>query len=66
MLKKSYPLQNTNRLVAAKTCYFGVGGGTRLFEDALAIDGFFTSRVVFIMDSGVQREILELRAVSPP
>ncbi|XP_037563784.1 histidine protein methyltransferase 1 homolog [Dermacentor silvarum] len=53
-------------LVAAKTCYFGVGGGTRLFEDALAVDGFFTSRVVFVTDSGVQREILELRVMPPP
>lgn len=53
-------------LVAAKTCYFGVGGGTRLFEDALATDGFFSSRVVFVMDSGVQREILELRVVPVP
>uniref|UniRef100_A0A023GKN9 protein-histidine N-methyltransferase n=1 Tax=Amblyomma triste TaxID=251400 RepID=A0A023GKN9_AMBTT len=51
-------------LVAAKTCYFGVGGGTRLFEDALAEDGFFTSRVVFVTDVGVQREILELRVRS--
>ncbi|KAK8763930.1 hypothetical protein V5799_033463 [Amblyomma americanum] len=52
-------------LVSAKTCYFGVGGGTRLFEDALVKDGFFSSRVVFVMDSGVQREILELRVRSP-
>uniref|UniRef100_A0A1E1XIP7 protein-histidine N-methyltransferase n=1 Tax=Amblyomma aureolatum TaxID=187763 RepID=A0A1E1XIP7_9ACAR len=52
-------------LVAAKTCYFGVGGGTRLFEDALAKDGFFTSRVAFVTDTGVQREILELRVRSP-
>ncbi|XP_037291990.2 histidine protein methyltransferase 1 homolog [Rhipicephalus microplus] len=53
-------------LVAAKTCYFGVGGGTRLFEDALAVDGFFRSRVVFTTNSGVQREILELRVAPLP
>ncbi|CAN7996382.1 unnamed protein product [Ixodes hexagonus] len=51
-------------LVAAKTCYFGVGGGTRQFEEALASDGTFESRVVFVTDTGVQREILELRRKS--
>lgn len=48
-------------LVAAKTCYFGLGGGTRQFEASLEADGTFESRVVFVTDSGVQREILELR-----
>lgn len=63
ILKKAIKCNGTV-LVAAKTCYFGVGGGTRLFEDALAQDGFFTSRVVFVTDVGVQREILELRVRS--
>lgn len=60
ILKKAVK-HNGTVLVAAKTCYFGVGGGTRLFEDALAQDGFFTSRVVSFTDDGVEREILELR-----
>uniref|UniRef100_A0A6B0V5J4 Uncharacterized protein n=1 Tax=Ixodes ricinus TaxID=34613 RepID=A0A6B0V5J4_IXORI len=51
-------------LVAAKTCYFGVGGGTRQFEETVASDGTFKSRVVFVTDTGVQREILELRRKS--
>lgn len=63
ILKKAIK-HNGTVLVAAKTCYFGVGGGTRLFEAALAQDGFFTFRVVFVTDVGVQREILELRVKS--
>lgn len=63
ILKKAIKCNGTI-LVAAKTCYFGVGGGTRLFEDALAQDGFFKSDVVFVTDVGVQREILELRVKS--
>ncbi|CAN8020991.1 unnamed protein product [Ixodes persulcatus] len=51
-------------LVAAKTCYFGVGGGTRQFEETVASDGTFKCRVVFVTDTGVQREILELRRKS--
>lgn len=48
-------------LLAAKTCYFGVGGGTREFDDVVAKDGTFESKVVFVTDTGVQREILELQ-----
>ncbi|XP_064454755.1 histidine protein methyltransferase 1 homolog [Ornithodoros turicata] len=48
-------------LLAAKTCYFGVGGGTREFEDHVVKEGTFQSKVVFVTDVGVQREILELR-----
>ena len=33
------------RLVAAKTYYFGVGGGTRQLEEAVHADGAMTSKV---------------------
>ncbi|XP_037085571.1 histidine protein methyltransferase 1 homolog [Pollicipes pollicipes] len=48
-------------LVAAKTCYFGVGGGTRAFEQAVLEDGRFSSEVVFATQQGLQREILRLK-----
>ena len=47
-------------LVAAKTFYFGVGGGTRAFEQAVLEDGRFSSEVVFATKQGLQREILRL------
>ncbi|XP_065341584.1 histidine protein methyltransferase 1 homolog [Cloeon dipterum] len=46
--------------VAAKTYYFGVGGGTRQFEEALETDGVFKSEVVWKFDAGLNREILKL------
>ena len=33
------------RLVAAKTYYFGVGGGTRQLEEAVLTDGQMSSKV---------------------
>ena len=39
-------------LLAAKTFYFGVGGGTRAFEQAVLEDGRFTSEVVFATKQG--------------
>ncbi|XP_043208620.1 histidine protein methyltransferase 1 homolog [Amphibalanus amphitrite] len=47
-------------LVAAKTFYFGVGGGTRAFEQAVLEDGRFSSEVVFSTKQGLHREILRL------
>lgn len=52
-------------LLAAKTYYFGVGGGLRLFEKALQEDGHFSHRTAWECESGVKREILELK-VKPP
>ena len=47
--------------IAAKTYYFGVGGGTRSFEDFVRSSGTsLTSSVVKIIPASVQREILQL------
>ena len=45
-------------LVAAKTFYFGVGGGTRAFEQAVLEDGRFTSEVVLAIRQGQCRPCL--------
>lgn len=50
-------------LVAAKTHYFGVGGGLRQFESLIKNDGRFTSNVLWNSTDGVLREILELRMI---
>ncbi|XP_041979432.1 histidine protein methyltransferase 1 homolog [Aricia agestis] len=46
-------------LVAAKTCYFGVGGSVRQFEKAVS-DSNLSCEVVWKNDSGIQREILKI------
>uniref|UniRef100_A0A182RGG9 protein-histidine N-methyltransferase n=1 Tax=Anopheles funestus TaxID=62324 RepID=A0A182RGG9_ANOFN len=46
--------------IAAKTYYFGVGGGVRLFEQAIDKDGRFRHEVVWKCDTGVKREIVRL------
>ncbi|XP_053675984.1 histidine protein methyltransferase 1 homolog [Anopheles nili] len=46
--------------LAAKTYYFGVGGGARLFEKAMDSDGRFQHEVAWKCDSGVKREILKI------
>lgn len=46
--------------LAAKTCYFGVGGGAREFEEYVRMEGVFDLIVVKELDNGVQREILKL------
>ncbi|XP_049533738.1 histidine protein methyltransferase 1 homolog [Anopheles darlingi] len=46
--------------LAAKTYYFGVGGGTRLFETEMEEDGRFRYKVVWKCSSGVKREILKI------
>ncbi|XP_014098632.3 histidine protein methyltransferase 1 homolog [Bactrocera oleae] len=48
-------------LVAAKTYYFGVGGGLRQFEELITSDKRFQCKVVWSSVQGVGREILELR-----
>ena len=47
-------------LLAAKTCYFGVGGGLRQFEKVLEESGKWEYKTVRKIDQGVKREILEL------
>ncbi|ELU05102.1 hypothetical protein CAPTEDRAFT_228634 [Capitella teleta] len=47
--------------LAAKTCYFGVGGSLRTFEKYLKDDKTFDFKVCHKVEEGVQREILELK-----
>lgn len=46
--------------LAAKTYYFGVGGGVRAFEALLLADGALQSEVVWKSTENVQREILKI------
>ena len=48
--------------VAAKSYYFGVGGGTAAFRQLVEADGVFACRAVAVVDDGVsnKREVLEL------
>ena len=48
--------------IAAKSYYFGVGGGTAAFKALLATDGTFKSRLAAVIDDGAsnKREILVL------
>ncbi|XP_035908733.1 histidine protein methyltransferase 1 homolog isoform X2 [Anopheles stephensi] len=46
--------------LAAKTYYFGVGGGVRLFEQAIDTDGRFQHKVVWKCETGVKREIVRM------
>lgn len=48
--------------VAAKTYYFGVGGGTRQFETSLKKFDL-TSEVVWKTNIGIQREILKIKTL---
>lgn len=50
-----------NIYVAAKTHYFGVGGGTRLFEQYVQNQEDFTIATCKKITDGVQREILHLK-----
>lgn len=47
-------------ILAAKTYYFGVGGGLRSFEDYLIQEKIFNFTTCWKTDSGLQREILRL------
>ncbi|XP_067624861.1 histidine protein methyltransferase 1 homolog isoform X2 [Eurosta solidaginis] len=49
-------------LVAAKTYYFGVGGGLRQFETVITADDRFQYKIVWSTSTeGIGREILELK-----
>ncbi|KAJ2948992.1 hypothetical protein O0L34_g5931 [Tuta absoluta] len=46
--------------VAAKTCYFGVGGGTRQFEKCIEKNSLLKSEVCWRSSGGIQREIIKV------
>ncbi|XP_058977308.1 histidine protein methyltransferase 1 homolog [Musca domestica] len=50
--------------VAAKTYYFGVGGGLRQFEQLIEKDKRFTFKSLWLSTEGVNREIIELRKIN--
>lgn len=50
-------------LLAAKTYYFGVGGGLRQFEELMDKDKRFTYKTVWLSTKGVNREIIELKKI---
>ncbi|KAK7790241.1 hypothetical protein R5R35_001045 [Gryllus longicercus] len=52
--------------LAAKTCYFGVGGSLRLFENFVSEEGYFTCTHCWSSKEGVQREIVQLRFTTNP
>ncbi|KAL3832487.1 hypothetical protein ACJMK2_024127 [Sinanodonta woodiana] len=47
--------------LAAKSNYFGVGGGTRDFEQFVKKHGHFVSEVCHTIEAGVPREIIKLK-----
>ncbi|XP_075977622.1 histidine protein methyltransferase 1 homolog isoform X2 [Anticarsia gemmatalis] len=51
--------------VAAKTYYFGVGGGVRQFEQAIKKNGQLTSEVCWKGAGGIQKEILKITHNKP-
>lgn len=63
LLKATVAYPHGIALVASKTYYFGVGGGTRDFCAMVERDGHFTARTVFQSTGGVRREIIELRPI---
>ena len=60
-IKRHLKEPNGIAYVAAKTHYFGVGGGTRSFEKLVKMDGVFDVSVCKVYTAGVQREILCMR-----
>jgi len=48
-------------LIASKTYYFGVGGGTRSFEEYIEQNTDLESNVERIIDACVQREIIKVK-----
>ncbi|XP_071803471.1 histidine protein methyltransferase 1 homolog [Asterias amurensis] len=52
--------------LAAKTHYFGVGGGTRSFEDMVKQRGEFSIEVCKTYTQGVKREILKMSFLEAP
>lgn len=53
-------MENGKIYVAAKTCYFGVGGSVKLFESYVNKSGILNCEVCWTNDSGIQRKILKI------
>lgn len=53
--------KNGTAYVAAKTHYFGVGGGTRQFEQCLKESNHFDFNICWKSDVGIQREIIKIK-----
>ncbi|KAL4858298.1 Protein NRT1/ PTR FAMILY 8.1 [Chlorella vulgaris] len=53
--------------IAAKSYYFGVGGGTAAFRQLVQQDGGYSCRAVAVVDDGLsnKREVLELAPLQP-
>ncbi|KAL4720287.1 hypothetical protein ACJJTC_010137 [Scirpophaga incertulas] len=49
--------------VAAKTCYFGVGGGIRQFEKSIKSNNIFNIDVCWKNYDGIRREILKINKI---
>ncbi|XP_067142268.1 histidine protein methyltransferase 1 homolog [Centruroides vittatus] len=60
-LMKTTLKSNGRIYLAAKTYYFGVGGGLRQFEEEVGKEGVFTAEVCQVFNIGVQREIILLQ-----
>lgn len=60
VLKGKLCPRNGVAYLAAKTYYFGVGGGLRAFEALIRDDASMNSEVVWISTENVQREILKI------
>lgn len=59
LIDKSIKNDVGKAIVGAKTHYFGVGGGTRTFEEFMTLNTSLKSnRVMKVIDSPVQREII--------
>lgn len=52
-----------DKFLAAKSNYYGVGGGTRLFEDFITKEENFTYESVKVMEANVPREIIKLERI---
>ncbi|CAG8475277.1 8391_t:CDS:2 [Paraglomus brasilianum] len=61
VIKESLKRPTGIAYVAAKTMYFGVGGGVLPFKQLVEADGIFNIEVVFNVTHDVKREVLELR-----
>ncbi|XP_076360774.1 histidine protein methyltransferase 1 homolog isoform X2 [Tachypleus tridentatus] len=46
--------------LASKTHYFGLGGGTRQFEELVHADGTFDIKVCQVVSKGLQKEVLQM------
>ncbi|XP_022328199.1 histidine protein methyltransferase 1 homolog [Crassostrea virginica] len=59
-LMKTLLKDNGTIYVAAKSNYYGVGGGTGLFEEFVRKRGYFSYKSVRTIEAGVPREIIKM------